>query len=109
MFSFYPYGACPACSGLGISMEIDPELIIPDKEKSIAEGAIAPWNNNPEGYYYQMLCAVMDHFGASVDTRKDLPKKVVDAILYGFKEKIEFHFNSRFSKKDTIEVISRVL
>lgn len=100
MFSFNsPYGACPACSGLGISMEIDPELIIPDKEKSIAEGAIAPWNNNPEGYYYQMLCAVMDHFGASVDTPvKDLPKKVVDAILYGFKEKIEFHFNSRFSK-----------
>ncbi|MDD4570027.1 MAG: excinuclease ABC subunit A, partial [Tepidanaerobacteraceae bacterium] len=58
MFSFNsPFGACPTCSGLGINMEIDPELIIPDKEKSIAEGAVAPWNSTPEGYYYQMLKA----------------------------------------------------
>ncbi|MGI5859240.1 MAG: excinuclease ABC subunit UvrA [Tepidanaerobacteraceae bacterium] len=101
MFSFNsPYGACPTCSGLGINMEIDPELIIPDKEKSIVEGAVAPWNSTPEGYYYQMLQAVLEHYGESVETPvKDLPKKVVDVILFGSKEEsIEFYYKSRFRK-----------
>ena len=64
MFSFNsPYGACPTCSGLGINMEVDPDLVIPDWEKSVAEGAVAPWSATPGGYYFQMLSAVMTHSG----------------------------------------------
>lgn len=101
MFSFNsPYGACPLCSGLGINMEIDPELVVPDKERSIAEGAIAPWNSSPDGYYYQMLYTVITHYGQSEDTPfEDLPEKVQDVILYGSKEPIEFYYESRFGNK----------
>ncbi|MCG1013050.1 excinuclease ABC subunit UvrA [Tepidanaerobacter sp. GT38] len=101
MFSFNsPYGACPTCSGLGINMEIDPELVIPDKEKSIEEGAIDPWSTTPDGYYYQMLSAVVNHYGYSVKTPiKDLPKELVDIILYGSDENIEFYYVSRFGKR----------
>ena len=100
MFSFNsPYGACPTCSGLGINMEIDPELIIPDMEKSIAEGAIAPWNSTPDSYYYQMLQAVLDNYGVSAETPvKDLSEEVVDVILFGSKEIIDFYYKSRFRK-----------
>ncbi|WP_286680531.1 excinuclease ABC subunit UvrA [Tepidanaerobacter sp. EBM-49] len=99
MFSFNsPYGACPVCDGLGINMEIDPDLVIPDKEKSIAEGAVEPWSSTPGGYYYQMLMAVLDHYNQSPETPiKNLPKNVVNTILYGSKEPIEFYYESRFS------------
>lgn len=101
MFSFNsPYGACPTCSGLGINMEIDPELVIPDKEKSIVEGAVVPWSSTPNGYYYQMLSAVVNHYGFSVETPiKDLPKEILDVILYGSDEIIEFNYVSRFGKR----------
>ncbi|NLU10089.1 MAG: excinuclease ABC subunit UvrA [Tepidanaerobacter acetatoxydans] len=100
MFSFNsPYGACPVCSGLGINMEIDPELIIPDKEKSIADGAVEPWSSTPDGYYYQMLQAVLNHYGVSAETPvKELPESVVDTILFGSEDTIEFYYKSRFSK-----------
>ncbi|AYO31166.1 excinuclease ABC subunit UvrA [Biomaibacter acetigenes] len=98
MFSFNsPYGACPVCSGLGINMEIDPDLVIPDRSKSISEGAVEPWNSSPDGYYYQMLKAVLNHYGYDVDTPiKDMPPEVVDVILYGSREPIEFYYESRF-------------
>ncbi len=100
MFSFNsPYGACPVCSGLGINMEMDPELIIPDKEKSIADGAVEPWSSTPDGYYYQMLQAVLKHYGVSAETPvKELPESVVDTILFGSEDTIEFYYKSRFSK-----------
>jgi len=100
MFSFNsPYGACPSCSGLGVHMEVDPELVIPDREKSLAEGAVAPWGTTPDGYYYQMLSSVMKHYGYSLDTPiKDLPDEIVDIILYGSEEDIEFNYVSKFSK-----------
>ncbi|AEE91787.1 excinuclease ABC (subunit A) [Tepidanaerobacter acetatoxydans Re1] len=100
MFSFNsPYGACPVCSGLGINMEIDPELIIPDKEKSIADGAVEPWSSTPDGYYYQMLQAVLKHYGVSAETPvRELPESVVDTILFGSDDTIEFYYKSRFSK-----------
>lgn len=99
MFSFNsPYGACPVCDGLGINMEIDPDLVIPDKEKSVAEGAVEPWSSTPGGYYYQMLMAVLDYYHQSPETPiKDLPENVVNTILYGSKNPIEFHYESRFS------------
>ncbi|MCR4431754.1 MAG: excinuclease ABC subunit UvrA [Tepidanaerobacteraceae bacterium] len=98
MFSFNsPYGACPVCSGLGINMEIDPDLVIPDHSKSISEGAVEPWNSTPDGYYFQMLKAVLKHHGYDVNTPiKDMPPQVVDVILYGSSEPIEFTYESRF-------------
>lgn len=101
MFSFNsPYGACPECSGLGVNMEIDPELVIPDTSKSISKGAIEPWNSSsPDGYYYQMLKAVINHYGYKDNTPIDeMRPEVVDAILYGSDEQIEFYYESRFSK-----------
>ncbi|GLI19374.1 hypothetical protein TSYNTROPHJE_11870 [Tepidanaerobacter syntrophicus] len=80
-------------------MEIDPELIIPDKEKSIADGAVEPWSSTPDGYYYQMLQAVLKHYGVSAETPvKELPESVVDTILFGSDDTIEFYYKSRFSK-----------
>ena len=101
MFSFNsPYGACPTCSGLGFNMEVDPELVIPDKDKSIAEGAVDPWSNAPNSYYFQMLSAVLNHYGYSVETPiKDLPQEIVDIILYGSDETIEYDYVSRFGKR----------
>ncbi|MDN5311564.1 MAG: excinuclease subunit [Thermoanaerobacteraceae bacterium] len=98
MFSFNsPYGACPVCSGLGINMEIDPDLVIPDRSKSISEGAVEPWNSTPDGYYFHMMKAVLKHYGYDVDTPiKDMPPEVVDVILYGSREPIEFYYESRF-------------
>lgn len=100
MFSFNsPYGACPNCSGLGINMEVDNELVIPDLNKSASEGAVAPWSNNPGGYYFQMLKAVLEYYGYDIDTPfAELPSKIINIILYGSDEPIEFSYKSHFSK-----------
>ncbi|MHB1006233.1 MAG: excinuclease ABC subunit UvrA [Chloroflexota bacterium] len=86
-FSFNsPHGACPACTGLGTTMEIDPELVIPNAELSIAEGAIQPWSRSGpgEGYYYQLVESTARHYGFSVSTPvKDLPPKAMDILLHG--------------------------
>lgn len=97
MFSFNsPFGACPECKGLGIRMDFDPELIIPDKEKSIAEGAIATYRNFLDGYRSQLVGAVADHFGFTIHTPiKDLTDKQYNALMYGSKEKISFQMSYR--------------
>ena len=100
MFSFNsPHGACPECNGLGSKMEMDPDLIVPRPELSLNEGAIVPWSRtkgNKDNYYHQMLSAVADHLGFSMDTPfKDLSKDEQNAILYGSKEKIGFNFKRR--------------
>ncbi len=91
MFSFNsPYGACPACNGLGIKLEFDPDLIIPDKSKSLREGAVEVWRRGSRGYmmYYRALLREMaDELDCSLDTSfKKLSKKIVAKILYGDKE-----------------------
>lgn len=88
MFSFNnPYGACPTCTGLGIFMKVDPDLIIPDKSLSISEGAIkgSGWNYMEGAQICQMYYeGLAEHYGFSLDTPiKDLPQKVVDVLLYG--------------------------
>jgi len=87
-FSFNsPYGACPACNGLGIKLEFDPDLIIPDKDKSLGEGAIEVWRRGGKGYimYYRaLLREAVDELDISMDTPfKKLPKKIREIILYG--------------------------
>jgi excinuclease ABC subunit A len=98
MFSFNnPQGACPECNGLGSKLEIDPELVVPDKTISIKEGAIKPWSNSKhtDTYYNQMLASIADFYGFSLaDPYHTIPKKYRDVILYGSgNEKINFHFN----------------
>ena len=99
MFSFNnPHGACPECNGLGSNLEIDTDFVVPDKNLSLNEGAILPWSKsgNKDNYYSQMLKAVSDHYGFSMDTPfEDLPKKYQDYILYGTPDKVEFNFNRK--------------
>jgi excinuclease ABC subunit A len=99
MFSFNnPHGACPECNGLGSKLEIDTDFVVPDKNLSLNDGAILPWSKsgNKDNYYSQMLKAVSDHYGFSMDTPfEDLPKKYQDYILYGTPDKVEFNFNRK--------------
>jgi excinuclease ABC subunit A len=85
LFSFNnPFGACPACGGLGVEQEIDADLIIPDKGAALRRGAIAPWSRSTSPYYTQTLEALGKHYRFTLDTKwKDLSKKAQDAILYG--------------------------
>ena len=99
MFSFNaPQGACPECNGIGSKMEIDPDLIVPDKTLTLNEGAIAPWSKSSkrENYYYQMLEAVSNHFNFSMDVPfEELDKEYQNTILYGCNDKIPFTFKRR--------------
>ena len=85
LFSFNnPFGACPKCGGLGVEQHIDADLVIPDKERTLRKGAIAPWAKSSSPYYTQTLGALGKHYKFTLDTKwKDLPKKTQDAILYG--------------------------
>ena len=93
IFSFNnPYGACPECTGLGEKLEVDPELVIPNKNLTISEGAIWPWSRashkvGRQGYYYSKLLELAKKYNFSLDEEvKDLPKKIIDIILYGDKD-----------------------
>ena len=99
MFSFNaPQGACPECNGIGSKMEIDVDLIVPNPNLSLNEGAIAPWSksSNKENYYFQMLQAVANHYNFSMDTPfNQLDEEYQNNILYGCKDKIAFSFKRR--------------
>ena len=100
MFSFNsPQGACPECNGIGSKMEMDPDLIVSNPNLSLNEGVVVPWSRskgNKDNYYHQMLSAVAEHLGFSMDTPfKDLKKEEQNAILYGTNEKIGFNFKRR--------------
>ncbi|WP_346361005.1 excinuclease ABC subunit UvrA [Bosea sp. (in: a-proteobacteria)] len=85
LFSFNnPFGACPACDGLGHEMRIDPEMIVPDHSLSLKKGAIAPWAKSTSPYYGQTLDALAKHFGFSTTKPwSELPTSARDAILFG--------------------------
>lgn len=89
LFSFNnPHGACPACDGLGTKMYFDPELVVPDSDKSLKDGAIAPWSSSSSSYYDQTLDSLARAFKFSVNTAfKDLPKKAQNVILHGSGDK----------------------
>ena len=102
MFSFNaPFGACTVCNGLGESKEVDPDLVIPNKELSIKQGAIAAWGSvstSDDTYYSKMVQSLAAHFNVSLDTPfKDLPEDFVQELLYGENNIIvEFIFDSKF-------------
>ncbi|MFH1090574.1 MAG: excinuclease ABC subunit UvrA, partial [Pseudomonadota bacterium] len=95
LFSFNsPQGACPACDGLGAKMYFDPDLIVPNPELSLREGAAAPWARTSSVYYIQMLEALADHYKFDIFAPyKDLPPRVKEVLLHGSgKEDIRFFF-----------------
>jgi excinuclease ABC subunit A len=112
LFSFNnPFGACPACGGLGIEQHIDADLVIPDKEASLRKGAIAPWARSSSPYYMQTLQALGKHYRFALDTKwKDLPKKVQDAILHGSGEDaIKFVYDDGLRAYETKKPFEGVL
>jgi excinuclease ABC subunit A len=109
LFSFNsPYGACEECEGIGMKLNVDPNLVIPDERKSIADGAIEPWAKSTTLYYAQTLASIAKHYGFSLDEKwKKLPKKIKDVILYGSdEEEIKFNYDDgyeKYSHKKTFE------
>ncbi len=96
LFSFNnPYGACPQCSGLGITLEFDPELVVPDASRSFNQHGIAPYNPDAS-WYSSIFASLAKHYKFSLDTPLDeLPKDVYRTILYGTKDKIDFKYVNR--------------
>ncbi|WP_337266728.1 excinuclease ABC subunit UvrA [Oryzifoliimicrobium ureilyticus] len=94
LFSFNnPAGACPTCDGLGSQQKIDSDLIVPEADRKLKDGAIAPWAKSSSPYYNQTLEALGRHFGFKMTARwNELSKEAQAAILHGTDEKIEFHY-----------------
>ena len=97
MFSFNsPFGACEECNGIGIKMEFDPALIIPDMSLAMSDGAVAMYRNFFDGYRVQQLAAVADHFNFNIFTPiVELTKKQYDALMYGSDERIRFDMSMK--------------
>ena len=96
-FSFNsPRGACPACTGLGTTLEIDPELVVPNRHLSIEDGAIAAWPITRDGYYTGLLESVARHYGFSLsDPVEDLNEDRLRVLFYGSgDERIPLRFQS---------------
>jgi excinuclease ABC subunit A len=99
-FSFNsPYGACQTCDGLGVRLEVDAALVVPDPDLSIADGALAPWSSGRIEYWDRVLDAVADSHGFSTGTPwRKLPKKVRDVVLYGSDEEIHVKYKNRYGR-----------
>jgi excinuclease ABC subunit A len=100
-FSFNsPYGACPECVGLGIRKEVDPDLVVPDPELTLAEGAIAPWAmGHTADYFTRMLEGLGEALGFDVDTPwNKLPAKARKAILEGCNEQVHVRYKNRYGR-----------
>ncbi|MFD5468137.1 excinuclease ABC subunit UvrA [Kitasatospora sp. NPDC127059] len=101
-FSFNsPFGACPDCSGLGNRMEVDPELVVPDVERSLDEGAIHPWSAGHAKEYFQRL---IDALGEELGFRTDipwagLPARAKKALMYGHKHQVQVRYRNRFGRE----------
>lgn len=109
LFSFNnPFGACPACDGIGSKMHFDPDMVVSDTTLSLSAGAVAPWANSSSGYYEQTLESLARHFKATMQTPwEKLPEKLRDVILHGGgKEKFAFKYwdgNKHFTSTNTFE------
>src|SRR5690242_3363749 len=101
-FSFNsPFGACPECTGIGTRKEVDPELVVPDPEKSLAEGAIAPWASSMSNEYFTRLLSGLSHqLGFSMDTPWErLPAKVQKAVLHGSPDQVHVRYRNRYGRE----------
>ncbi|AZG43853.1 excinuclease ABC subunit UvrA [Gordonia insulae] len=100
-FSFNsPYGACPECDGLGVRKEVDEELVVPDAELSLSEGAIAPWSGGHNAdYFLRLMSGLADQMGFDVDTPwRKLPAKARNAILNGSDHQVHVKFRNRYGR-----------
>lgn len=101
-FSFNsPYGACPVCTGIGVRKEVDPELVVPDDELSLAEGAIAPWATGQTAEYFTRL---LESLGLAIGFRTDtpwrqLPAKAQKAVLHGVDEQVNVRYKNRYGRE----------
>ncbi len=100
LFSFNsPYGACPTCTGLGANLVVDLDLILPDRSKSLNEGAIAPWAKSTSTYYPKMMEAVAKNLGFEMDTPlQELSEKQWKGLLYGTETPIRFQYHNIFDQ-----------
>ncbi|TVT51482.1 excinuclease ABC subunit UvrA [Amycolatopsis rhizosphaerae] len=101
-FSFNsPYGACPECTGLGIRKEVDPELVVPDDELSLGEGAIAPWAGGQSAEYFQRLLeSLSETVGFRMDTPwRKLGAKAQKAVLHGIDEQVHVRYRNRYGRQ----------
>lgn len=101
MFSFNsPFGACPECDGLGSKLEVDVELVVPNRDLTLKQHAIAPWEPTSSQYYPQLLEAVCNHFGIDMNIPVgDIPEHLFEKVLYGSKgEKIYFRYENDFGQ-----------
>ncbi|WP_220500291.1 MULTISPECIES: excinuclease ABC subunit UvrA [Thermomonospora] len=100
-FSFNsPYGACPECSGLGTRMEVDPELVVPDPDKTLGEGAIQPWSNgHVSEYFLRLLSGLGDAMGFDLNTPwEKLPAKARRAVLHGHDTQVHVSYRNRYGR-----------
>lgn len=107
LFSFNaPFGACPDCDGLSIKLEVDPDLVVPDKKKTLREGALVPWNPISSNYYPQMLEQACLAFDIDMDTPfEELPQTAKDLVLKGSNgQTFHFHYENDFGGVRDVEV-----
>jgi excinuclease ABC subunit A len=101
-FSFNsPFGACPECTGLGTRKEVDPELVVPDPERTLREGAISPWGTGQTAdYFLRLLTALGDAIGFTIDTPWErLPARAQKAILYGHDSQVHVRYKNRYGRE----------
>jgi len=112
LFSFNnPYGACPACDGLGVKLYMDPVLVVPDERKSLREGVIAPWAGSSSQYYAQTLESLARHFKVNVNKPwEELDDKVRQGILYGTGDKpVKMRFDDGLREYETVKPFEGVI
>ncbi|MCC5575988.1 excinuclease ABC subunit UvrA [Microtetraspora sp. AC03309] len=101
-FSFNsPFGACPDCTGLGTRMEVDPDLVVPDPERTLGDGAISPWSGGHTSDYFIRLIEALGHaLGFDLDTPWErLSKKAQKALLHGYDEQVHIRYSNRFGRE----------
>ncbi len=100
-FSFNaPYGACPECTGIGSRLEVDPELVVPDEDLSLDDGAIAPWSQTSSEYFGRVLSALADEMGFSTSVPwRALPQRAKDAILHGRNHQVHVRYKNRWGRE----------
>lgn len=101
-FSFNsPFGACPECTGIGTRMEVDPELIVPDEDKSLDEGALHPWSHgHTKDYFARLINALSDALGFRTDIPwAGLPARAKKALLYGHRTQVEVRYRNRYGRE----------
>ncbi|MFC8599835.1 excinuclease ABC subunit UvrA [Isoptericola sp. NPDC057191] len=100
-FSFNaPYGACPECTGIGFRLEVDPDLVVPDEERTLRDGAVVPWALTSSEYFERVLTALAEEMSFSMDVPwRALPQRARDAILFGRNHQVHVRYKNRWGRE----------